>query len=321
MGFFHAKSRSFTESWVGHSEAVPRERRQKMIKSAEAKLAVWAVLQTQQHLTAETSGSREATIKTLTWMNADDFVIGIGKPIEGVFPVLAILRGSNRDQPNRNLLMKMGIAFVAQQLTEEMYERCFWTESLIEAATQVLSIQFIVVTAECEIRYDSCQKQRQLNKCSGWIVHNGHLSLPVEGRNSEVADAIRDAVSEEKRTSIVSTFNGSGAARLVAVTPMTISGSNLALIMFENEQTDHFKLREHFSKTYGLTKSESLVAHEILSGRSIAEAAEARNLSPATVRSYMKQVLGKTGTHKQGELILMYFNSILPITSDLDLSK
>jgi DNA-binding CsgD family transcriptional regulator len=97
------------------------------------------------------------------------------------------------------------------------------------------------------------------------------------------------------------------------ITPLTISGSNLALVMFENEQIDHFTLREHFFNAYGLTKSESMITHEILSGRSIAEAAKSKSLSPATVRSYMKQVMAKTGTHKQSELISLYFSSILPV--------
>lgn len=238
-------------------------------------------------------------------------------PIEGVFPVLTILRGSNSDLPVRHLLMRLGMAYVAQQLTEEMYERCAWMESLFETATQVLAIQFLIVTAEGEIRNDSRQKQPRFAKRSHWMSCNGRLSLASEEENSGLQDAIRDATSFEKRTSIVSVFTSPGVARLVVITPITISGSNLALVMFENEEIDHLKLRDHFFSAYRLTKSESVIAHEILSGRSIAEAAQNKSLSQATVRSYMKQVLAKTGTHKQSELISLYFNSILPICADL----
>lgn len=317
MGFFDSKSRSFTETWVGHSDNMSKERSQNMIKTAQAKLAVWVALQSQEFPDANSSDRMDVTFTKLTWINADSFIIGIGTPIEGTYPVLTIQRGSNRDLPTRQLLMRLGLAFVAQQLTEELYERSFWMESLVEAATQVLSIQFVVVTAEGEIRYDSRQNNRDSTNRSGWMVSNGRLSLPSEDENSGLQDAIRDATSFEKRTSIVPFFTNPGTARLVVVTPMDVSDSNLALVMFENEQTDHFRLREHFFSAYQLTRSESMIAHEILSGRSIAEAAETKSLSLATVRSYMKQVLAKTGTHKQSELISLYFSSILPVSAGL----
>ena len=320
MAFFEGKSKSFTETWIGQSDSMSKERGQDMIKTAEAKLAVWAALRTQKPLDSKSNDCIDTTGNTLTWMNAGDYIIGIGTPIAGVFPVLAIPRGSNRELPVRQLLMRLGMAFVAQQLTEEVYERNSWMESLVETATQALSIQFVVVTAEGEIRYDSRQKQPHFTKRPNWMVRKGRLSLLSEEENSELQDAIRDATSFEKRTSIVSIFTSPGVARLVVVTPMTVSESTMALVLFESEQIDHFKLREHFFSAYRLTKSESMIAHEILSGRSIAEAAETKSLSLATVRSYMKQVLAKTGTHKQSELISLYFNSILPVNSDLEMS-
>jgi len=246
MAFFDSQTRSFTETWVGHSDTMSKERGQNMIKTAEAKLAVWATLQAQERTDAKSNDRMKPNTNTLTWMNAGDYIVGIGKPIEGIFPVLTILRGTNRELPIRQLLMRMGMAFVAQQLTEEIYERSFWMESLVDTATKVLSIQFLVVTAEGEIRYDSRQKPQQLTKHRNWMVRKGRLSLLSEEENSGLQDAIRDATSFEKRTTIVSIFTSPGVARLVVVTPMTVSGSSMALVMFENENTDHFKLREHF---------------------------------------------------------------------------
>jgi len=320
MGFFNSQSRAFSDTWVGRRDTLSKERSHSIVKTAEAKLAVWAALKSQEQTDAKSVDRPETAIRTLTWINADDYVIGIGRPINGIFPVLAVTHGTHHETPMRNLLVRMGIAFVAQQLTEEMYERSFWMESMVESATQVLSIQFMVVTGEGEIQFDSRQKQKQKQKQKRpiWLARNGRLSLPYTEEKSELQDAIRDATSFEKRTSIVSLFASPGVARLVVVTPMALSDTNLALIMFENDRTDHYKLREHFFNAYKLTRSESMIAHEILSGRSIAEAAETKRLSPATVRSYMKQVLGKTGTHKQSELISLYFSSILPVNSNLE---
>ena len=48
-------------------------------------------------------------------------------------------------------------------------------------------------------------------------------------------------------------------------------------------------------------------------GKSAAEAADATGLSLETVRSYLKQVLCKTGTHRQTELIALYYGWTLPV--------
>ncbi len=320
MAFFESRSKTFTESWIGRSDSTSKESYPDLIKTAEAQLAVWATLQAREHSDGEPHKNVGATSDAPTWINVGDYVIGVGGPIEGVYPVIAFLRGSNSDLPVHQLLMRMGMAFVAQQLTEEMYERSFWMENLVEKTTQVLSIQFLVVTSDGEVRYDSRRKQSQKSESSNWMTKNGRLSLSGEDATSGLQEAINDATSVKRRNSIVSIFTSPGVARLVAVTPLTVSGTTLALVLFESEQTDHFRLRERFFSAYRLTKSESMVAHEILSGRSIAEAAETKNLSLATVRSYMKQVLAKTGTHKQSELISLYFSSILPVSSDFNVT-
>jgi len=320
MAFFESRSKSFTESWIGRSDKTSKECYPDLIKTAEAQMSVWATLQARENSEAKANENASAADDTPTWINAGEYIVGVGSPIEGVFPVMAFKRGSNRKLPVHQLLMRMGMAFVSQQLTEDMYERSFWMENLVEKTTQVLSIQYLVVSPEGEVQYDSRKKQPQKTDSSSWMTKNGRLSFSGDDENSGLQEAIRNATSAKKSTSIVSIFTSPGVARLVAVTPLTISNSTLALVLFESEQTDHFRLRERFFSAYRLTKSESMVAHEILSGRSIAEAAETKNLSLATVRSYMKQVLAKTGTHKQSELISLYFSSILPVASDLNVT-
>lgn len=320
MAFFDSHSKSFSETWVGQGDTTSKESGRSMVKTAEAKLAVWAALQDQQRTDGKTIGQAGFIIKTVSWSNAGSFIIGIGAPVEGIFPILSIRSGSNRDSASRQLLIRMGLAFVAQQLTEELYERSSWMENLVAAATNVLSIQFVIVSAQGEVRYNSQLRQQQSDQSAGCLISNGQLSVSSKKEGLNLQDAIRDATSFERRTSIVSIFSADNIAHLVLITPVTVANSDLALVMFENDQTDHFKLREHFFNAYGLTRSESKIAHEILSGRSIAEAAESKSLSPATVRSYMKQVLAKTGTHKQSELISLYFSSTLPISADLKVS-
>jgi DNA-binding CsgD family transcriptional regulator/PAS domain-containing protein len=63
---------------------------------------------------------------------------------------------------------------------------------------------------------------------------------------------------------------------------------------------------------YGLTPAETGIANALLTGFSLDEIARLRNVSVATVRSQMKNLLGKTDTQRQGDLIRLL--STLPRT-------
>jgi DNA-binding CsgD family transcriptional regulator len=54
---------------------------------------------------------------------------------------------------------------------------------------------------------------------------------------------------------------------------------------------------------FGLTRAEARVAEGITQGKSVNRLAAELGLSAATVRSYLKSVFGKTGVHRQAELV------------------
>jgi DNA-binding CsgD family transcriptional regulator len=54
---------------------------------------------------------------------------------------------------------------------------------------------------------------------------------------------------------------------------------------------------------FDLTPAEARVARQIGRGRTVDEVATASGLSPGTVRGQVKSILGKTGLHRQAELI------------------
>ena len=59
----------------------------------------------------------------------------------------------------------------------------------------------------------------------------------------------------------------------------------------------------HLAKLYGLTPAEERLALEILSGKALADAADALNIKGHTARSYLKRVFAKTGVKRQAELV------------------
>jgi DNA-binding CsgD family transcriptional regulator len=135
------------------------------------------------------------------------------------------------------------------------------------------------------------------------LVGVGGADAAADGRLADRAalrKAVADAVSDRQRMSIVPLANEAGQVSLVAVTPLRQpGGARMALVLFDTRQTDHGALRLHFFKAHALTRSESLIACEVLNGKTPTEMAQSTGLSLATVRSYLKQIMAKTNTHRQ----------------------
>jgi DNA-binding CsgD family transcriptional regulator len=65
------------------------------------------------------------------------------------------------------------------------------------------------------------------------------------------------------------------------------------------------------SRLYGLTRGEAALAAHLLNGKSIEEAAEQLFISPHTARTHLKRIFMKTDTHRQTELVVRMFSSVL----------
>jgi DNA-binding NarL/FixJ family response regulator len=60
---------------------------------------------------------------------------------------------------------------------------------------------------------------------------------------------------------------------------------------------------------FGLTASESRLACSLAMGKSVEEVAIAMNLTVETIRTYLKRIFAKTGTHRQAELVASLLSS------------
>jgi|GEM_PF-2429941 len=63
------------------------------------------------------------------------------------------------------------------------------------------------------------------------------------------------------------------------------------------------------AKLHGLTATEASLAVALAEGQSAAEIAEARHSSEHTVRTHLKRILEKTGTHRQADLVRVLLSS------------
>jgi DNA-binding CsgD family transcriptional regulator len=92
---------------------------------------------------------------------------------------------------------------------------------------------------------------------------------------------------------------------LVAPLPLRHSSgtsADLILLVTDPERPVHFPdgvLRS----LYGLTAAQTEVANGILTGYTLTEIAAIRHVSVGTVRQQMKNILAKTGTSRQSDLV------------------
>jgi DNA-binding CsgD family transcriptional regulator len=59
------------------------------------------------------------------------------------------------------------------------------------------------------------------------------------------------------------------------------------------------------TRAFGLTPAEARLASIIAKGRSPEQAAGTLGISPGTARNHLKEIFGKTDTHRQSELVAL----------------
>jgi DNA-binding CsgD family transcriptional regulator len=101
----------------------------------------------------------------------------------------------------------------------------------------------------------------------------------------------------------------SAGARAVAVSerfdPFVPDRPACVVLTVDGLERSEGKVEGRLRRRFGLTPMQTRVAMQFRAGRSIAEAAEALDLSPATVRTHLKALFARTGTGRQTELALL----------------
>lgn len=309
MGFYDCRRKQIIDAWSVRRAGCPLDGCNNVPRDIERALAVQAAL----HL----DRSQEGAAGYPLWLRAGAYMLGLGRPISEMFPVMVVPADAWSEEAPLQALLRIGMAYVQQQHTEAVYARSPWPEGLAAATLEMLALRFFVVDEKAEVQRDGRLEDEIAPDDPEWLVLNGRLTLNDRNQRTLLQEAIGRATNEERRASIITVPTLSGGVRLAIVAPLPGSAPPLAMVLFEHARTDHAVLRTHFFAAHGLTPSEQRIAHVVLDGGTLNEAAETTSLSLATVRSYLKSVFNKTGTHRQSELIALYYRSILPVGTSI----
>lgn len=90
---------------------------------------------------------------------------------------------------------------------------------------------------------------------------------------------------------------------VLRVVPLPSAGTPAALVIIADPDRTATPTVAGLIRDYGLTRTEAEVARRVLDGAGLRPIAEERCVSITTIRTHLKHIFEKTGTHRQGELI------------------
>ena len=95
----------------------------------------------------------------------------------------------------------------------------------------------------------------------------------------------------------------------------TVEGRPLALVMVRDPEAATLAIT-CLRDLFGLTRMEAVVAADLAGGLSLDAVATRRGIGDATVRSHLKRILAKTGTHRQAEAVALIARSVAGLDTE-----
>jgi len=93
------------------------------------------------------------------------------------------------------------------------------------------------------------------------------------------------------------------------------SFERLAMIIITDPDKSPHIIGEVFSTTYGFTPTEARVAQQLLTGQSKQELSECLKISVGTIRWHVKNLMAKTHTNREAQLILKLSHALPPLAA------
>lgn len=295
MGFFDIDARAFLDGWAG----IGSEARQPGMgaRVASAGADVTAIL--------KDLPDDDGSLADNQVLYSDGYAISVGAIRGHLVPVMAVC-GSH----DAGACLQLGLSYVTQQMGDVLADAPQARDQALQTALDVLSIHLAVVDPYGEIDFSTDLSQDWLDQYGGFEITLNRLSGKTQQMQKALHQALTRATGPDREGSIVPIDDSDKRlSRIAVVLPMEKSDPPRALVILEQGDKDP-ELAEHLLKLSGLTNSECRIAHHLLDGKSLNEIAEETNLSLSTVRSYLKGIFAKTHTHRQGQFITYFYNTL-----------
>jgi DNA-binding CsgD family transcriptional regulator len=182
-----------------------------------------------------------------------------------------------------------------------------------EVAEQVLdslACAALRVDARCSLRHANRRGAALLERGEGLRLKAGRLDARDPGESAELRRLVRRACDGAHGGGVLAVSRASRRhALVVSVSPLATREAGdpwaaaEALVLVSDPEELPALHEPALCDLYGLTAAEARVASQLARGQTIEEIAATLGVSRATVRSQLQQVLAKTGTHRQADLV------------------
>lgn len=262
------------------------------------------------------------------WLRALDIFHMVGAVFpgsDGALGVLGVHRpeqaGAYADKDRQRvsfLLPHLQRAFwLGEQVSKAAAHRALADETLhrIDAAV-------FAVDARCSIVAANRRAETLLRAGNGFAGGRGRLRLEDTGLDQRMVRQVRACIqtAQGRATALGSTLTIPRADRLpltMIIAPLPLSGLSghaadawpLALVMVRDPEAATLAIT-CLRDLFGFTRMEAVIAADLAGGLSLDAVAARRGIGGATVRSHLKRILAKTGTHRQAEAVALIARSV-----------
>jgi DNA-binding CsgD family transcriptional regulator len=190
------------------------------------------------------------------------------------------------------------------------------TADLLLTALDALPLAFALVNAKGHVLVANAPARELIAKADGIRSVNGALVTNNSGQWLRMRDLVArvqaaEATSTERLLPVVVNRSaGRPLAMLVAAVLRPddlVDGAAAMLFIGDPDAVTPFD-HARVAKLYGLSRAESRVAALLATGYRLDQTGEMLGVAYETVRKHVKEVLGKTGTFRQVELVRILLN-------------
>lgn len=148
----------------------------------------------------------------------------------------------------------------------------------------------------------------------GVSVREGRLRAPLRDGEPVIRQLLRHAFDRRIPFETHLRFRGE---RSVEIRVLPESGSTVSVVVLLSDPTLAPTVDQAWVRAaYGLTAAEARVAALVAAGRDVAAICAEMAITEHTARGYLKQLLSKTGTSRQAELVSKLLGGLAAIKSD-----
>ena len=177
---------------------------------------------------------------------------------------------------------------------------------------------------------------KELFEESGGVGLDRHGQLTVD--HPDIRSQLSDMVNKAIQSSLQKKSRASGSLSiprnngsfpiLTIMTPLPLSMNSFGhrqiprvIVIFKDLEKQNQPKIEILKNLWNFTEAESRVASHLLLGQDLRSIADSADVSMNTVKTHLKHILEKSGTHRQAAFVAAAHNTLSGIPSDWDYSK